>query len=443
MRRALVLALGLVVAPPAAGAGGPLRVSVPLVEGGDEVDLSELVDRLAKATGLDLARPPGDVTLPVVGLAGNLSRTLLVKSLGAEVVVSVVGRSLVAEIPAELLAPERRADWERRVRGLAASAEREAKRRQGYGLHALKSYRPNDPNRPTVCLVHGVNSSSGGFVHMVPPLEAAGFGVVVYDYPFNRSLEASSARFSRDWAGFRKQTGDTSKWAVVGHSMGCLLARDYVEGPSYGGDVSDLILIAPVNQGSHLARTQTLLQLANSLRAVNGRRSQEAIAHLGDGLGEAALDMTPGSTYLKALNARPRRAGVNYHTLAGDVGVISASTRRAVEGQVGAALKQGGVFGGVVRAAAGSDLSDRLDELTDGDGDGCVSLAGTRLDGAPDPVVIHANHAELIRAPLLFPDPGPVACMPQLLRWLGKPPAPAEAPPTGGRQGLGNPGGLR
>ena len=32
----------------------------------------------------------------------------------------------------------------------------------------------------------------------------------------------------------------------------------------------------------------------------------------------------------------------------------------------------------------------------------------------------HANHLELIRAPLLFPDPGPVASMPELLRWLAE-----------------------
>ena len=43
--------------------------------------------------------------------------------------------------------------------------------------------------------------------------------------------------------------------------------------------------------------------------------------------------------------------------------------------------------------------------------------------GVSDHVVIHANHAELIRAPLLYPDPGPVACMPYILRWLA-----ADAP---------------
>ena len=43
-----------------------------------------------------------------------------------------------------------------------------------------------------------------------------------------------------------------------------------------------------------------------------------------------------------------------------------------------------------------------------------MAVTRTRLHGVKDHVVIHANHAELIRAPLLFPDPGPVACMPVL-----------------------------
>jgi hypothetical protein len=48
-------------------------------------------------------------------------------------------------------------------------------------------------------------------------------------------------------------------------------------------------------------------------------------------------------------------------------------------------------------------------------------VARTKLAGVDDHVVMHANHAELIRAPLLYPDPGPVACMPYLLRWLPAP----------------------
>ena len=37
---------------------------------------------------------------------------------------------------------------------------------------------------------------------------------------------------------------------------------------------------------------------------------------------------------------------------------------------------------------------------------------------SPTTSSIHANHVELVRGPLLYPDPGPVACMPVVLRWL-------------------------
>lgn len=419
------LTLGSFAADPA-----PVRVEVPVSES-SEIDLAEFVARLAKATNVTTELPTGSVPLPVSGLAGNLTRKLLSDSLGPEVRLDTSDKQLSATIDPSMLAATRKVEWDGRVRSLAAQAAKEARRRQSYGMHALKSYRPNDPGRPTVCLVHGVNSSSYGFVHMIRPLEEAGYGIVVYDFAYNRSLEDSSRRFARDWAAFRLQWGEKSPWSIVGHSMGCLISREYVEGPEYRDDVAALILVAPVNQGSHLAKTQTLLQLVNSLQAVGGGRQSDALAHLGDGLGEAADDMLPGSKFLRALNARPRRERVAYHTLAGDTGIIPAATRRQIDSQLEIARRQGGVLGSLVRLGGGSPaiLSDRLDELTDGAGDGCVSVARTKLPGVSDHVVIHANHAELIRAPLLYPDPGPVACMPYLLRWLPGPQA-VKPPPT-------------
>jgi hypothetical protein len=79
--------------------------------------------------------------------------------------------------------------------------------------------------------------------------------------------------------------------------------------------------------------------------------------------------------------------------------------------------RSAGVFGRLTRVAT-ADLPEILDELTDGTGDGCVALKRARLEGVSEFVTIHANHAELIRAPLLYPDPGPVACLPIVLRWL-------------------------
>ncbi len=56
--------------------------------------------------------------------------------------------------------------------------------------------------------------------------------------------------------------------------MGSLLARSYVEDDaSYSRDVASLIMIAPPNHGSSLAKAQTLLQMVQSLQAMQGTRS--------------------------------------------------------------------------------------------------------------------------------------------------------------------------
>ena len=286
------------------------------------------------------------------------------------------------------------------------------------GLRARDSYRPNDPDRPTVVLVHGINSTSGSFRHLAPALEAHGFGVVTYDYPSDRDLDESARAFAESWLAFRRDRNEERSWSILTHSMGALLARAYVEGPSYGDDVSHLLLIGPPNRGAAVAKGQTLLQLARGVRAASdpGRRANQEAA-LAEGLGESAEDLVPGSRFLHALNARPRREGVEYHILAGRSGFLSAEDRRLVEGRLALASRAGGLLGGLTRLAVG-DASGMLDEMTDGTGDGCVSVASTFLDGVEDRVVIDANHVALIRGPLLYPEPGPIACLPFVLERL-------------------------
>ena len=284
-----------------------------------------------------------------------------------------------------------------------------------YGMKAMASYKAGEPSRPTVCLVHGMNSSTAGFVHVISALEAAGFGVVSYDYPYNRDLDRIAPGFGRDWKAFRATQKETRPWAILSHSMGALLAREYVEGGDYGGDVSDLLLIAPPNRGSAIAQAQTLMQLVQFSKASEG---QGALAAMGEDLGAAAKDLEPGSAFLKRLNARPRRRGVRYHILAGDVGFLNAEARARIDARL-RLIGRAGLLGGAATAALG-DVPARLDALTDGRGDGCVGLGSTELEGVEDREVIHANHVELIRGPMLYPDPGPVACMPFVLKRLAK-----------------------
>jgi pimeloyl-ACP methyl ester carboxylesterase len=406
----------LVLSGPSHGQG-TRAVEIPVGKNG-EVQVAEIVTRLARASGAALERPVADLTLSTQGLARALTKTLLSESLGPEVTISFRPGQMVMTVDQGILTAENREEWLRRLDHLAERAHEAARKRQSYGMRALKSYRPNDPTRPTVCLVHGLNSSSGGFVHMIPWLEEAGYGIVVYDYPFNRSIALSCQGFARDWAVFRGEVKDKLPWAILAHSMGALLARSLVEeGAAPVRDVCSLILIAPVNRGSQLAKVQTLVQFMNGLKAVSGKNTTKAMLSLSDGLGQAAEDMLPGSPFLKEMNRHSRRQGLPYHIMAGDRGFLTREARAQTQGRIDLVTRNSGIFGRLTQAAT-TDLPDLLDELTDGTGDGCVSVERTRLAGVADHVTIHANHAELIRAPLLFPDPGPVACMPDVLRWL-------------------------
>jgi pimeloyl-ACP methyl ester carboxylesterase len=407
----------LVLFSPLAKGSATRTVEVPVGKGG-EVQVAEIVARLAVASEAALERPPADLTLSTQGLARALTKTLLSETLGPDVAITFRPGTMVLTVDERVLTPENRPEWLRRLGQLAERAEQAALKRQAYGMHALKSYRPNDPARPTVCLVHGLNSSSHGFVHMIPWLEEAGYGIVVYDYPFNRSIAESCQAFARDWAAFRVDVNDRLPWSIVAHSMGALVARSIVEdksGPPL--DVRSLVLIAPVNQGSQLARMQTLVQFMSGLQAIKGKNTTKAMMNLSDGLGQAAEDMLPGSPFLKDLNRRPRRQGLPYHIVAGDRGFLTREARAQIEGRIDLVKRNAGILGRLTQAAT-ADLPDLLDELTDSTGDGAVSVERTRLEGVTNHVIIHANHAELIRAPLLFADPGPVACMPDVLRWL-------------------------
>jgi hypothetical protein len=157
--------------------------------------------------------------------------------------------------------------------------------------------------------------------------------------------------------------------------------------------------------------------MISRMSAVKGKRTTQALAELSEGPGFSADDMLPGSDFLNRINARPSNEAVPYHIVSGNLGVLTAEARKRFEDQVALMSRSAGPFAVLTQAAVG-EVAPILDELTDGTGDGAVTVASTFLPGVPEPVVLAANHAELIRAPLLFADPGPVVTMPWILRWL-------------------------
>ncbi|WP_152050712.1 alpha/beta hydrolase [Tautonia marina] len=286
------------------------------------------------------------------------------------------------------------------------------------GLHPRPSYRPNDPNRPTVCLIHGINSTSGSFVHLAPLLEREGYGVVLYDYPYNQELSRTIPAFVESLRSFRNQHRDERPWGMLCHSMGALLARSYVEGPEYADDVAALILIGPPNAGSALAPAQDMIQVLEAFRASIDPEGRTLMV-LGERIGAAAKDLAPGSTFLSRLARNRPRDGVPYYILAGDVGFLTKEVRKTIEAQYRQVQRRAGFLGELAGLAL-RNLPEVLDVLTEGTGDGAVAVASTRLEGATEHVVIPVNHVELIRGPIFYPNPGPVACHPFVSRWLAE-----------------------
>jgi len=247
-------------------------------------------------------------------------------------------------------------------------------------------------------------------------LEREGYGIVLYDYPFSRDLDETAPAFETAWKAFRNEAGERAPWAILCHSMGALLARSYVEGENYQGDVAALVLIGPPNRGSELARAQALLEWIEGLQAATGQ-DERAIVRLSQGIGEAAEDLSPGSEFLKRLEEPGSRPDVPYYVLAGSGGFLSSEARERIEAQYRAARERTGLLGRIVSLATG-DLEGVLDALTEGTGDGAVAVASTRLPEVVEHKVIPANHVELIRGPLFYPEPGPIACLPDVIRWL-------------------------
>ena len=117
------------------------------------------------------------------------------------------------------------------------------------------------------------------------------------------------------------------------------------------GTVTGLVMIAPPNHGSQMARFRLLSEVREQwVYAIEG--GVNLLRGIVDGAGEARLDLIPKSSFLTTLNERPQPEGVRLLIVAG-----------------------------VIRPF---------------DGDGLVSVDSTRLEGV-DHHIVSGTHATMIR----------------------------------------------
>jgi pimeloyl-ACP methyl ester carboxylesterase len=248
------------------------------------------------------------------------------------------------------------------------------------------------PAAPPVLLIHGLDEPGDIWDDLAPALAAAGMAVWEFRYPNDQDIARSVAYLAEKWP----QLPSGQPLALIGHSMGGLVAREFVSHwrhpvetpPLVGGaPVGGVILVGTPNQGSEWARLRTWLEWRDHF-ASERPRQLDPLAGLRDGLGEAKIDLLPGSDFLNALNARPWPPGVPLAIIAGRLIEPAADRLADPKSAAGAA--------GATEFFAG--LEDWNVDMSATLGDGLVSLESARL-AAIEPLVVTGSHRGMIRRP--------------------------------------------
>jgi pimeloyl-ACP methyl ester carboxylesterase len=275
------------------------------------------------------------------------------------------------------------------------------------GWHGLHQRVAGHAASLTVVLVHGLDEPGAIWDDMIPALDAAGFDVWEFRYPNDQGLDRSAAYLAKHWP-----TLDHNRpVALVGHSMGGLVIREFVsrwrhpvDAPARveGAPVAGVLLVATPNHGSEWARLRVWLELRDLLPSDRGKRFS-LFAALRDGTGEAKIDLRPGSDFLRMLNARPWPQSV-------PIALIGARLAGPADE----------FLAGIDEASAEVDSAELQAELNAwwsslgaGIGDGAVSLSSLQLEGAPEPIIVEGTHRTMLRR-LLAGDPQPPAIEPIL-----------------------------
>ena len=203
--------------------------------------------------------------------------------------------------------------------------------------------------RRLVVLVHGLGRSAGMFDDLATTLQADGYDTAAITYASTReSVEAHADHLARLIAGLE----GVQEVSFVTHSMGGLVVRALLADPrlrNAGIRFGGLVMIAPPNRGSAIARTLKDVSVYRWLTTETGR------------------DLTPAGA-----RALPTPA-IDFAIVAGGLGD-----------------------------------GEGFNPFLDGDDDGVVTVAETRLAGARDFRVVPSlhglvdNHPETVRAVRAF-----------------------------------------
>jgi pimeloyl-ACP methyl ester carboxylesterase len=253
-----------------------------------------------------------------------------------------------------------------------------------------------DEDRQAVILVHGLDDPGKVWQDLAPELARNDFAIWLLYYPNDQPIVESTQLFLKELKQL-KHLG-IHNISIVAHSMGGLVSRELLTCPEIDYSrlttlgkvpkVDKFIMVGTPNHGSQIARFRFFGEVRDQLdRLAKGEAN--LLGFVLDGAGEAKIDLLPGSSFLNELNSRP-------HPEKLDTLIIAGITAPWSESEITRWLEdinqdEPGGPGTEMKTLAGFMIS-----MSNGLGDGLVTLESTRLQGIPHRTV-KGTHLSMIR----------------------------------------------
>ncbi len=330
--------------------------------------------------------------IDLTGLRGSLFVSAWNASLGDGCRITIDDDALKLRIDTEKL--PRSVDQSKRAARTfteVVTPQATADQRRFYGLLLPQVV---DETRPLVVLVHGLDCNRSNWAPMADFLIGEGWQIAYFTFPSDQPL-VESAQLLRQQIAAVRDVFPNMLLNVLTHSMGALVAREFIEAPDYTGGIERLIMIAPPNHGTKWAALRMALELEEHYYLWKQEPTWRPSWAITDGLGEAGRDLKAKSAFLKALNDRPRRENVRYTIIAGNQ---HPASRLAADAARGAAriippnARGWWGFRQTYRSLRHAEEEFRDDTARS---DGPVSIKSARLEGVDDFVVLNADHTTL------------------------------------------------